>query len=232
MPSVTRSCTRLPNNTLCSTCGKVFKNSKGLTRHKTIIQKYNQNQELDELPFNTVAEFKQIIVSEIHKKLSLNFRAMGKKSIVIACPESLFFSIFTGNIHYYSKKKKIYRCIFRGSNAYQELSEVLNSNQWGKKAYSQNQETYVVCLDPVPWNSNNSNSQLDDDVDPLEQSLQSSIKNHKSKTTKKRRPRFLRGEILIEWKRRVSREINGVINTAGYMYINFYIAQSQNLSIV
>jgi hypothetical protein len=43
---------------------------------------------------------------------------------------------------------------------------------------------------------------------------------------------ILRGEILIEWKRRVSREINGVINTAGYMYINFYIAQSRNLSIV
>jgi hypothetical protein len=57
MPSVIHSCTRLPNNTLCFTCEKVFKNSKGLIRHKTIIQKYNQNQELDKLPFNTVAEF-------------------------------------------------------------------------------------------------------------------------------------------------------------------------------
>ncbi|PKY49518.1 hypothetical protein RhiirA4_465550 [Rhizophagus irregularis] len=105
----------------------------------------------------------------------------------------------------------------------------------GKKVYSQNQETYVVCLDPVSWNSSNSPSsqnQLDDDMDPFEQLLQSSIKNCKSKTTKKRRPRFLRGEILIEWKKKVSKEINGFVNMAGYVYINFYIAQSRNLSVV
>ncbi|CAB4395951.1 unnamed protein product [Rhizophagus irregularis] len=116
MPSATLSCTQLPNNFFCSTCGKGFKNSKGLTRHKIIVRKYNQNQELDELPFNIVAEFKQVLVSEIHKKLSLNFR---------------------------------------------------NS---------------------VSWNSSNSPSsqnQLDDDMDPLEQLLQSSIKNCKSNNQKK-----------------------------------------------
>ena len=118
MPFVTRPFTPLSNNTLCFTCGKVFKTSKGLARHRKIIQKYNQNLELDELPVNTVTEFKQILVSEIHKKLPLNFRSMGKKSISIPCPESLFFSIFAGNVHYYSKTKKIYRCIFRGCDAY------------------------------------------------------------------------------------------------------------------
>jgi len=139
------------------------------------------------------------LVSEIHKKLPLNFRSMGKKSISIPCPESLFFSIFVGNIHYYSKIRKIYRCIFRGFNAYQELSEVLNSDQWGKRFYSQNQQNYVVCLDPVPWNTSNNTdfqNQSENDIDPLEQLLQSSTKT--IKTTKKRRPRFLRGEILIE----------------------------------
>ncbi|PKC05817.1 hypothetical protein RhiirA5_420422 [Rhizophagus irregularis] len=164
MPSATLSCTQLPNNFFCSTCGKGFKNSKGLTRHKIIVRKYNQNQELDELPFNIVAEFKQVLVSEIHKKLSLNFRSMGKKTISIPCPESLFFSIFTSNIHYYSKAKKISRCIFRGFNAYQELN-------------------------PVSWNSSinspSSQNQLDDDMDPLEQLLQSSIKNCKSNNQKK-----------------------------------------------
>jgi hypothetical protein len=223
--SETRPSTLLSENTLCFTCGKTFKNLKGLGRHKKTTEKYNQNQELDKLPVNTVTEFKQILVTEIHKRLSLNFRSMGKKSISIPCPESLFFSIFVGNIHYHSKTKKIYRCIFRGREAYQELSEVLNSDQWGKKTYSQNQQTYVVCLDPVPWNAPNTSfqNQLDDDMDPLEQLLQSS-----TKITKKRRPRFLRGEILIEWKNKIS-EINGIINMAGYLHINFYIAQSRSL---
>ena len=75
MPSATLPYTPLPNNAFCSTCGKEFKGSKGLTRHKQIVQKYNQRQqELDELPVNTIAEFKQILVSEIHKKLPLTLR--------------------------------------------------------------------------------------------------------------------------------------------------------------
>src|SRR5436190_14774087 len=89
MPSAT-----LPqsNNSTCSTCRKVFKNSKGLARHQQIVQSYNKRQqELDELPVNTVAEFKHILVAEIHKKLPLNFRSMGKKLFSILCPESIFF---------------------------------------------------------------------------------------------------------------------------------------------
>ena len=110
MPSAT-----LPqsNNSTCSTCKKEFKSSKGLARHQQNVQRYNKrHQELDKLPANTVAEFKRILVAEIHKKLPLNFRSMGKKLFSIPCPESVFFSIFTGNIHYYSKARGIYRCIF------------------------------------------------------------------------------------------------------------------------
>jgi hypothetical protein len=226
MPSATLSQTQLPNNSTCSTCGKEFKNSRGLTQHKQNVQRYNQRQqELDELPVNITAEFKQILVAEIHKKLPLNFRSMGKKLISIPCPESLFFSVFTGNIHYYSKAKGIYRCIFRGCDAYKVLGEILNSDQWGKKVYSQNQQTYVVCLDPVPWNNSNFQCKLGE-IDPLEQLLLSSIE--KSKTTKIRRPRFLRGEILIEWKKKISKEVNGNVNMAGYIFFNFYIAQSRN----
>jgi hypothetical protein len=206
------------NNSTCSTCKKEFKNSKGLARHQQNVQRYNRRQQdLDELPVNTVAEIKRILVAEIHKQLPLSFRSMGKKLLSIPCPESIFFSIFSGYIHYYSKVKGIYRCIFRGYDAYQVLGEILNSDQWGKRIYSQNQQTYVVCLDPV------SDSQNQEEIDLLIQLIQSTIKKHNT-----RRPRFLRGEILIEWKKKKSK-VNGVVNTAGYIHFNFYIAQLQNV---
>jgi len=94
----------------------------------------------------------------------------------------------------------------------------LNSNQWGKKVYSQNQETYVVCLDPVPWTHDQSE---EEEIDPLEQL----IRKQQSKK-KTRRPKFLRGEILIEWKNRISKEVNGNACTVGYIHFNFYISQS------
>ena len=39
-------------------------------------------------------------------------------------------------------------------------------------------------------------------------------------------PKFLRGKILIEWKKHVSKEINENLCKAGYIYFNFYISQS------
>ncbi|CAB4403220.1 unnamed protein product [Rhizophagus irregularis] len=176
MPSVT-----LPqsNNSTCSTCKKEFKNSKGLARHQQNVRRYNKrHQELDELPVNTVVEFKQILVAEIHKKLPLNFKSMGKKLFSIPCPESIFFSIFA------------------------VLSKILNSDQWGKRIYSQRQQTYVVCLDPIPWNVSNNLQDQSKEIDPLEQLLQSTTRKQ-HKTIRTRRPRFLRGEILIEWKKNV-----------------------------
>jgi hypothetical protein len=79
-----------------------------------------------------------------------------------------------------------------------------------------------VCADPIPWN-NNLQDQSVEEIDPLEKLLKLSIKKQKIK----RRPRFLRGEILIEWKKKIFKEINGNINKAGYLNINFYISQSQ-----
>ncbi|CAB5193449.1 unnamed protein product [Rhizophagus irregularis] len=174
MPSAT-----LPqsNNSTCATCKKEFKNSKGLARHQQNVQRYNKHQqELDKLPVNTVAEFKRILVTEIQKRLPLNF------------------------------------------------SKILNSDQWGKRIYSQNQQTYVVCLDPIPWSSDSQNQP--EEIDPLEQLLQSTIKKHN--IIKTRRPKFLRGEILIEWKKKRSK-VNGIVNMVRYIHFNFYIAQSQNV---
>ncbi|CAB4378456.1 unnamed protein product [Rhizophagus irregularis] len=153
---------------LCSTCERQFKSLRGLTQHTRVIKKYNQRQGLDDVPANTISEFKEM---EIHKKLVLNFRSMGKKLVSIPFPES----------------------------------------------YSQKQETYIVCLNPTPWNSNSHDQS--EEIDLLEQLIHQQSKNYK----KTRRPKFSRGEILVEWKKRVSREINGNLCTAGYIYLYFTI---------
>nr|CAG8516773.1 6248_t:CDS:2 [Entrophospora candida] len=63
---------------LCSICGKKFKSLY-----------------LDRLPTNIIAEFKEILTMEIHKKLVLNFRTKGK-----------------------------YKCIFQGEKAYEIINPV------------------------------------------------------------------------------------------------------------
>ncbi|GBC32904.2 hypothetical protein GLOIN_2v1836763 [Rhizophagus irregularis DAOM 181602=DAOM 197198] len=149
-------------------------------------------------------------------------------------PPSNFFLCFTCGRQFKSSRgltqhtrvyrkevaKGNYKCIFHGDGAYQILSEILNSDQWGKKGYSQKQETYVVCLNPTPWNSNSHDQS--EEIDPLEQLIHQQSKNYK----KTRRPKFSHRKILVEWKKRVSREINGNLCTAGYIYFNFYISQS------
>ncbi|CAG8852878.1 3655_t:CDS:1, partial [Gigaspora margarita] len=68
-------------------------------------RKYNKKRnDLDKLPFRTVAEFKVTLIALIHQKLSLNFKSMGKQILIVPCPESLFYSIFSGHIYYYSKR--------------------------------------------------------------------------------------------------------------------------------
>ena len=83
----------LSNSFLCFVCEKQFRSLQGLTQHTRIVEKYNLRQDLDEVPDNTITEFKE---TEIHKKLVLNFRSMEKKLVSIPCPElrHLRFTVF------------------------------------------------------------------------------------------------------------------------------------------
>ncbi|CAG8677591.1 22840_t:CDS:2, partial [Gigaspora margarita] len=91
-----------------------------------MVKKFNTRQSnIDKLPKEIITEFKNIIVSLIHHNLLLNFKSMGKQTLSIPCPESLFYAIFSEHIYHYSKRTGAY------------------------KFYSQNQQTYVVYQDPI-----------------------------------------------------------------------------------
>ncbi|KAF0552123.1 hypothetical protein F8M41_022550 [Gigaspora margarita] len=126
-----------------------------------MVKKFNTRQSnIDKLPKGIITKFKSIVVSLIHHNLPLNFKLIGKQTLSIPCPESLFYAIFSGHIHHYSKRTGAYKCKFCRTSAYQTLAKILNSEKWGRKVYSQNQQIYVVCQDPILCENK-------DDLDPL-----------------------------------------------------------------
>ncbi|CAG8689035.1 19368_t:CDS:1 [Gigaspora margarita] len=104
----------------------------------------------------------------IYQKLFNNFKHMGHQSFHAPCSESLFFEVFQDHIYYF--KTNIYKCIFRGQNAYQTLAQVFDSNEWDQKFYKQNQQTYIVIQEKFHL-SNKSNAhtieESEMDIDPL-----------------------------------------------------------------
>ncbi|CAG8811777.1 32207_t:CDS:1 [Gigaspora margarita] len=110
---------------------------------------------------------------------------MGKQTLSISCPESLFYAIFSGHIYHYSKYTGAYKCKFCGTSAYQTLAKILNSEKWCHKVYSQNQQTYIVCQDPISCENK-------DDLDPL------LLLNTNLPSNKPKKSRILHGEVLVE----------------------------------
>ncbi|CAG8554699.1 41267_t:CDS:1 [Gigaspora margarita] len=184
----------------CLICGKSFKSLQGLNLYQTIVCKYNKKRsDLDKLPFHTVAEFKVTLIGLIHQKLSLNFKSMGKQTLIVPCLESLFYLIFSGHIHYYSKRTSKYKCIFHGDTVYQRLAKIFNNPNWGRKFYNQNQQTYIVCKDSDRF-VNIIEHNKEEEINPLEILTQNnSSVNQLSNKSKK--SRVLQEEFLVEWKK-------------------------------
>ncbi|CAG8852767.1 3205_t:CDS:1, partial [Gigaspora margarita] len=165
----------------------------GLARYNSIIKKYNQSSRIVRIPNKVLKKFKQTMVFLIYQKLSNNFKYMGHQSFYASCSKSLFFGVFQGHIHY--SKANVYKCIFREQNAYQTLAQVFDSNEWDRKFYKQNQQTYIVIRKEF-YSSNKSNAHTIEkskmDIDPFLQLVA------KRPQKQYRKPKFTYGEILVE----------------------------------
>jgi hypothetical protein len=99
----------------CSICKKTFKSKRGLSQHEAIIRRYNSSRVgLYKLLKKFVEEFKKTLVYLIHCQLPCHFTKIGLKAVTVACTESQFFVTFSRNIHHYSNKTRVYKCIFGG----------------------------------------------------------------------------------------------------------------------
>ncbi|PKB98838.1 hypothetical protein RhiirA5_430733 [Rhizophagus irregularis] len=218
-------------NFLCKVCLRSFHSERGLLLHRKTISKYNRPTEhIDMLPSQTIKEFQEIFVYYIHKKLSKNHTKAGRQTVSFPCTKSQFFSIFRGFIHSFQAKRGIYKCFFQGSWGKKQLNYIFNDEQWSIKHYDQGQKTYIVLLDQSNGSRNFSsehNRVKTSETNPLVV-----LANQRAfgKKNIKRKSRYKRGEVIIEWRERKDHEINDNFCYAGHITMNFYISQIRSLN--
>jgi hypothetical protein len=92
----------------------------------------------------------------------------------------------------------------------QILSNILETPNWGKKIYDQNQYTYVVLGDDDELNENN----------PIVQAAKQNTTSKKSYKS-----RYKRGKLIIEWKKKKNIDFDGNVTQAGHIYFHFFISK-------
>lgn len=207
-----------PASTLyeCKTCKASYKSKSGLTRHNTIVQRYNTRREgLYILPSEAISEFKAQLVHVIQGKLKGHFSQSGKQTISLPCLESLFFGVFEGYIHHYNYQTGSYKCFFQGPDAYTQIADLFDNPNWGRKFFDNNQQTFVVLFDARA------------EADAGQENI---FDQHGNRIPKNRLKKFNLPKLTIEWKYKKGREDAKKNRTlAGYIYLRF-CAQQISLS--
>ncbi|GET66880.1 hypothetical protein GLOIN_2v1778047 [Rhizophagus irregularis DAOM 181602=DAOM 197198] len=193
-------------NFLCKVCLRSFHSERGLLLHRKTISKYNRlTEHIDMLLSQTIKEFQEIFVYYIHKKLSKNHTKAGRQTVSFPCTKSQELG------------KK-------------QLNYIFNDEQWSIKHYDQGQKTYIVLLDQSNGSRNFSaehNRVKTSETNPLVV-----LANQRAfgKKNIKRKSRYKRGEVIIEWRERKDHEINDNFCYAGHITMNFYISQIRSLN--
>jgi hypothetical protein len=196
----------------CKICKASYKSKSGLTRHETIVQKYNTRREgLYILPSEAINEFKAQLVHVIQGKLKGHFSQSGKQSISLPCLESLFFGVFEGHIHHFNYQTGSYKCFFQGPNAYTQIANLFGNPNWGRKFFDNNQQTFVVLFDARAEADANQENIFD---------------QHGRRIPKNRLKKFNLPKLIIEWKYKKGKEDAKKNRTsAGYINLRFRAQQ-------
>ena len=195
----------------CTICKASYKTKAGLTRHKTIVQKYNVRREgLYTLPLEAITDFKAYLVHTIQNKLKGHFSGSGRQNISFPCLESLFFGVFEDHIHYYNYRSGSYKCFFQGPNAYSQVSNLFSNPNWGRKFFENNQQTFVVLFNARAEVEANQENVFD----------QNGKQIPKNQLKKSKLPK-----LTVEWKYKKGKDAKDNKTSAGYIYLSFYTQQ-------
>nr|CAG8659559.1 13023_t:CDS:1 [Entrophospora candida] len=196
----------------CAVCKILYKTKSGLTRHNTIVRKYNLRREgLCRLPSEVITEFKAYLVHVIQSKLKGHFSRSGRQAISFPCLESLFFGVFEGYIHYYNYRSGNYKCLFQGLDAYTQIANLLGNSNWGRKFFDNDQQTFVVLFDARA---------------EVEANQETIFDQNGRRIPKNRLKKFNLPKLTVEWKYKKSKkDAKNNITSAGYIHLNFHVQQ-------
>ncbi|CAG8644455.1 12991_t:CDS:2, partial [Racocetra fulgida] len=157
----------------------------------TFIKQYFES-ELYVLLLEAIEEFKKYLVHIIQKHLKEHFSHSGKQIITFPCLESLFFGVFERYIHYYNYKNGNYKCLLQGQNAYNQLSNLFNNPNWGRRFFDNEQQTFVLLFDR--WAE-------------IEANQEGEFDQYGKRIPKNRRKKFNLPKLIFEWKRQTKKDI-------------------------
>jgi len=214
----------------CPICYKPYKRQIALDNHlKTIEEANNKKPEVYWLPPMAISEIKAEIVYEIKSKLKQHARHTGSYRVKVNCTESEIFWIFNGHIHQYNPKLGSYKCIFRGEEAYNVLSQIFNDVNWGIKYFGYSQKTFVLtCAPPQDKNDpdplgNNSDNEME--IDPLQELNIDANSNLRKKKKTLQKPI----QVTVEWKKKTTSDAQNIANSIGYILISFIVSREREV---
>ncbi|RGB24688.1 hypothetical protein C1646_772721, partial [Rhizophagus diaphanus] len=137
-----------------------------------------------------------------------------------------FQEIFVYYIH-----KKLSKNHTRAGRSWgkKQLNYIFNDEHWSIKHYDQDQKTYIILLDQPNESCNFSehNRIKIRETNPLAVLANQRVA---CKANIKKKSRYKRGEVVIEWKEKKEHEINDNFCYAGHITMNFYISQIRSLN--
>jgi hypothetical protein len=135
------------NNNLenCIICNKSYKTKNGLVQHEK-----KKHFEYCGYPSNIpspvqyyLTQFKESLIYNIKKKLTLHHKSLGKKTLTIPCSEGMFLGVFKNDLERYSPARRLYLSSFIGEEGNKRLGNLLGDEDWSIRYFDNNQFAYI-----------------------------------------------------------------------------------------
>nr|CAG8444097.1 3561_t:CDS:2 [Entrophospora candida] len=90
-----------------------------------------------------LTKFKESLIYNIKKNLTLHHKSLGKKTSTIPCSEGVFLGVFKNDLERYSPARRLYLSSFIGEEGNKRLENLLGDEDWSIRYFDNNQFAYI-----------------------------------------------------------------------------------------